>query len=659
MEFDLENFLKDSSVADLDWLDVDEVQYRNLDTLPKQNLDTQPDLEALWAREGESPASYLVPNKVSIPNPGIDHPPHTMGDMSQAHGKLRAEADEIRRMARLAMMQSSDPLRMREELIRRFGSVEALAPHREILAEVLKERGLLGDFYVDASDFPDCAKGGKQAAFVNRYAADAKYVLAKKACGDCCHATTTTTGATHCGVFHKEIQLEVPYTKELAEVIERSQSAKGRAVQASEGSPRDRIRAAYLANRSDLPGSVYEGQGISQVKQAKVDPAQAQEQLIGASSLLRKKQSAIEAKPVIDFLHKEMVKGLRHDEITRSLKLAFDTDLLVRTREHWRPIFKESGLYGVVYTKQESFADCHKGADFLAKHNPSVRAIVAGSKCGSCIYNKTRCMLYGKPLVKSASEVLTEETVSAVLLEHRTAGRLPAWEKTASNWGDSPAKALRAIHEATRASLPQEAPTRMDRMQGFYGNNVESNTGAMVKQKIAKQAGQYMNEGLYGEDLLTALMSRYEIGDIKAASNELRPVLAEQGLQGVYYVDPAVYGDYGKGCDEAARLHRTRVIEYVKQGSKCGSCVHQTRVGFCSKINKRLVEEPPYVDKKAQQKAVLATGRSTDVSYASLVNNATSSLAEFQMQHELDVQVDAAVEASSMDIQFGSGKVKL
>lgn len=661
MEFDFGKFLKDSSVADLDWLDVDEAQYRELDNLPKQNLDIQPDLEALWNREGESATKYLVPNVGTIPTQGIKNP-HTMGDMSALHGNLRGQAEEIRKVARLALMQSTDTTRLRNELVKRF-DLETLRGNRTVLAEVLQERGLLGKLYVAASDFSTCAQGGQPADFVRRYANGARYVLAKTACGDCRHSKTSTTGAQHCGVFHKEIQLEVPYSDALADVVERAQKGQGREVLASEGiDPKERIRSAYLATTAARVTDAYQGLGVSKTKPVAATAAEVKDQLISASSLLRKKQAEVEVQPVLAFLHREMVKGHTHEELVRTLKLAFSEDLLVRTRDQWQPLFRESGLYGVVYTKQASFDDCHKGADFLAKHNPSVRAIVAGAKCGSCFYNKAaRCLMYGKSLVKNASEVITSETVEAVLLEHRTAGRLQSWDtKTASAWGDTPAKALRAIHAAAQqAPTPQVAPVRMGFMQGFYGQKVEHSTSDFTRRDIVKQASKYLNEGLYGQDLLTALKTRFEVRDIKAAADVLRPVVAEQGLQGIYYVDPSVYDDYGRGCHEASRLHRSRLVGYVKQGSKCESCVHQTKRGFCSVINKELVDEPPYVDKMAQQREILASGQSTEVTTASLIHSAPNMLAEFQMQQPLEVDIREAATPEVTAIQFGTGKVRL
>ena len=115
----------------------------------------------------------------------------------------------------------------------------------------------------------------------------------------------------------------------------------------------------------------------------------------------------------------------------------------------------------------------------------------------------------------------------------------------------------------------------------------------------------------------------------------------------------AVYDDYGKGCDKAASLHRSRGVPYIKNGSKCGSCVLQTRPGVCSKLNKPLVDDPPYVDKAAQQREVLASGKSTETDYSSIVNNGHSMMAEYQIQQKgMDFELDPVVEVKPLDISF-------
>ncbi len=653
---DLTDFMKEGSgVSNLDWLDVNEESYREMEPVPQQNLDIAPDLLALWRHQDE-PASNFVPNTGA---------PKTMGDLSDLHGPLRTASSDIVRAARLAIMQSTDPQRIRSVLSSRY-DMTALEGAKADLATVFTERGLLGRLYIAASDFPECSTGSKAASeFVRRYAPETKFVVAKTACGDCRHRQVLTNGSSHCGVFKKEIQVEVPYSDGLALAVERQQQAKGLVVQASTGSPRERIQRAFLAEAPKTANG-FSGQQQYVPPQAQVDTHEA---LIAASNLTKKRDAveqkkiaASKARPIIALLQREMLKGRSEAELVQALRLAFDLRDLEATKAEWAPTFKEAGLYGAVYSTQASFDDCREGADLLNRHASKVRAIVAGEKCGSCIFNQVnRCMMYGRKLVASADEVLTAETVAAVIDEGRIAGKLPN-EAARMIWGSTPVEALKAIHKA--ASAPMGGPTATLRSSietAFHGNVQASQTSYLTKRDIVKTASQYMNEGLYGEDLLQALRGRFALVDIKAASAELKVVLAEQGLQGIKYIDPTVYDDYGSGCRTASSQHRSRTaVQYLKAGDKCGSCVHQTRVGYCSVINKQLVVEPPYVDKLAEQRAILASGRSTEVSYESLMNNGLSMMQEYQLQHHeatLDLNVPTtSIEAS---IEFGSQQVKL
>jgi hypothetical protein len=172
-----------------------------------------------------------------------------------------------------------------------------------------------------------------------------------------------------------------------------------------------------------------------------------------------------------------------------------------------------------------------------------------------------------------------------------------------------------------------------------------------------------MNEGLYGADLMMALRNRFDSRAILATAKELKTVLAEQGLQGFKFVDPTVYDDYGKGCSRAASLHRSRgAVKYAKVGDKCGSCVHHTRVGYCSVLNKQLVVEPPYIDKLAEQRAMLASGPANTMPDAEtlMANNGLTMMQEYQLQHR-EASIDFNPEGRKLDtsIQFGSHEIKL
>lgn len=658
-DLDLTHVLASAGPTNFDWLDVNEADYRALDTLPKQNLDIVPELKAQWSHEGQDSLFYFVPNRdmAGYPvDPRVPEAPHTMGDLSQLHGPIHRESPLLK-LARMSLIQSDDTRRWQEALTSKFSRQE-IADNREGLKAVLAERGLLGRLYIAASDFPACAEDNGAQDFVRHYAADARYVVTKEACGDCCHKQKTLSGGDRCGVFHKELVPAVDYSEALATDVERERAACGVHASADQADPKTRIKAAYLGTRP-APSGGFSGQTNEGA-------------LIPASRLLRKPESmdkaasaveAAKARPIVATLRRELLKGRNVDELRHGMRLAFDVRDLQATKDHWAPLIREAGLYGVVYSTQDSFDDCREGADFLSKHSSKVRAIVAGEKCSSCIFSKVgRCLMYGRRLVAKATDLYTPETVAAVLDEHKMAGNLPATAVRAT-WGATPREALQHIHRVASSPLPTAVDAARATVQtAFHGIRQEHATGTLTRREILRTASRLMNEGLYGIELQRVMQSKFDPRDLVAATAELRPVVASnQGLQGIYFVDPTVYDDYGKGCKEAQRLHRTRnAVRYAKVGDKCAACVHQTQLGVCSVLNKRLATEPPYQDKHAQQQAILATGLSTaSPDYGSLINNGLTMIQEFELKSAGTLELNAAGETFDASIQFGNNDVNL
>ena len=671
---DISGFLKEGAVNNLDWLDVNEKDYRELSDLPKQNLDFAPDLEAAWSHTGQAPSTYLIPNKDVH---------RTMGDLSEAHGKLASTETlaQVEKVARLAIMQSTDPAKISNALKTRFDPW-TLQAAKTVLAMALQERGLLGRYYIDAKDFPNCSRKASRSEveFVKRNAGTAKFVQAKDQCLDCIHNAKST-----CSVFHKELVLEVPYSSELASAVERSQCACGKqAVQASIQDPRERIKSAYLAGDVRVTGTVATPKPIAnpihQLK-ATVEPpkvhlpvlaTQAQQNLAeqlawappveGRVASTLKNASSKKSFDICAFLRREMLKGRSEAELLQALKLSFSLDDLRATRSAWEPIYKEAGLYGIVYSTQESFDSCHEGADFIAKHNHQIKGIVSSQKCATCIYSKlSRCLVYGKPLVAKAEDLYTENTVKQALWDNKQAGRLGAGSES-HQWGATPVDSLKAIYRTASVSNPQaHIPMRAYVEQAFRGNINEYTTSGLTKREVVKTASRFLNEGLYGHQLLNALRTRFDSRDILASSNELKAAMSEQGLQGIYYIDPTIYTDYAKGCAEGARLHRARQIPYVKLGSKCTTCVQQAHPGFCSKYAKHLVIDPPYADKAAQQREILASGSATEIDLGSLMIHNPSSVADLvQMKSGLEIDLNPVpTKSATISVELGGATIDL
>jgi len=657
---DLSSFLKEGSVSDLDWLDVDEQAYRDLEKLPKQNLDYSPQLEAAWAHKDEAPSVY-------VENVG----PRTMREVGErSYEHMKQAGATILRTARVHMMQDPNPRKVLGTLISKFGK-DAVRSVKEDLTALFQERGLLGRYYLASSDFPGCHQAAKaEVAFARRFAADARFVTACDRCSGCVHNAGNT-----CAVFQKQIVVDVPYTAELANQVEQKQAGKGKAVQASAAAPKERIRLALLAedvkvaSAPEAPKPVVNpasflrpveatkkvhlpvlGSLREQAIQAGMAWAPTAEGKTASANAARDKV-AVE---VVSLLRKEMLRGRSEHELMQAMKLSFSLDDLRMTREHWEPLFKEAGLYGAVYSTQDSFDSCHEGADFLAKNASSVKGIVAGGKCQGCVYNKmARCLLYGRPLVAKADDLYTSEVLNQTVREHRLAGRIG--QAAVAVEGDV-RNTLKSVHR-TASTRPSSASLQ-SHMKAFTGGSMSHTTGDLTKREIIKAASRYLNEGLYGTDLLAALKRNFDPRDLKAAQSELRSVLAEQGLQGIHYVDPTIYSDYGRGCDEGMRLHRARLVPYVKKGEKCASCVLQTSPGHCSKYAKQLVIEPPYSDKKAQQREMLASGKATEISLPDLMDN-RSILAQFDMQGELAVDVKDTSSPVDVSVELGTGQVRL
>jgi hypothetical protein len=171
-----------------------------------------------------------------------------------------------------------------------------------------------------------------------------------------------------------------------------------------------------------------------------------------------------------------------------------------------------------------------------------------------------------------------------------------------------------------------------------------------------------LNEGLYGADLGRVLTAQYDVRDIRAAREDLRAAITDQGLQGIYFIDPTVYADYGRGCKEAARIHRARQVPYVKAASKCATCVHRSSLGQCSVLGKELVAEVPYPAPRASlQREILASGAATKNPVEGVVaQSGLALMAEYGLgPRGMRVDVDPTRTAEQVDVSFGGEEIEL
>lgn len=633
-----------SSPVDHDWMD------ENSGVLPMQNLDIVPDLEAIWDNSDSS--LKFVQNTGDAPRTMLDLTTHKSDVISQ---------DLVKR-TRLAMIQSPRDLgRIKSTLDSSF-SRDTLLANRTALGTVIAERGLLGPYYIDANDFSDCASGSgsKGARFAQKYAKDAAYLLPKTACGGCIH-----NAGSRCSVFQKEITLEVPYTEDIALALEGQAEALGRKVaSASSLTPKERIRLALLAEAA--PGPVKGFTGVPQQAPKEVSFKEASEQLIAATSLVRKnrdaQQKALEtaiAQPVVRKFAREFLKGRTAEQAVATVKESFNGIEINQAKEGMREIFKEAGLLGSLYTRQDIFDDCREGAALLAKHGSTVQSVLASSRCAKCTFSQAgSCSIYNRPLIASVADAVTPSAVERLRSEHVARGALT---KTAGVITADLRESAKLIHRIaiTRdplavRSAPREYATTVQANMSSGGTYRED---PLTTRSIIASTKTALNNGLYGEELMQHLGSMFDSRALVAAQQHLTPILAEQGLQGHYYLDPTLYTDYGYGCRTASSKFRKTNIPFVKQGSKCGGCLHKAG-NRCSQFNKELVAEPTYFDRTAQQKAVLESRNEMFVSPTLGKSSGANDLVQFSIgASSLDISLNPEFDSLG-DIEITENRYK-
>lgn len=226
---DIGDFLDENKkpLSNLDWLDVDPKEYRRMEKLPEQNFDTVPELEAQWRDLGEDDNFRLSPVNRAPEQPIT---PFIM--------ERRSSVEDVCDFAYRRLHAGDSAERVVQALKRNFDA-DSLQASQAGLKSVLAERGLVGNVYIDSALFSDCHKGNPKGITAN--AQKAPILKGKKACGDCIHNSNG-----RCGVFHKEISMEVEYSKDLMASFSERLTSEGKTLVAS-GSNKSRLQAAILS----------------------------------------------------------------------------------------------------------------------------------------------------------------------------------------------------------------------------------------------------------------------------------------------------------------------------------------------------------------------------------------------------------------------------
>lgn len=229
---DIGAILDSKPLANLDWLEVDEEEYRALERLPQQNLDSVPELEEQWGRLRDEDQYRLSAENQVLES---SRQPVEASGMSEEDALAVVE-----KFARRHVQAGVLPRDLINILKSNFDST-LLSKSKDTIRTVLKERGVLGSVYIDSTLFPGCHNTGSIKGLTAN-TESAKYVKAKSACADCIH-----NREGRCSVFQKELILDVEYTQDLWEEYAQRMEREGKDLSHLQGlSVKEKLQRAFL-----------------------------------------------------------------------------------------------------------------------------------------------------------------------------------------------------------------------------------------------------------------------------------------------------------------------------------------------------------------------------------------------------------------------------
>ena len=201
---DLGPMLREGSIPDHDWLEVDEDVYRHGAPVPQQNLDFREDLARLWGTDPE----------ILLTTDGVDQgrfKDAAAGTLvTSGRSAEETPASAVVAAARRLMSAGIQGRAVVAQLSARF-SKEAVASARPELSELAsREAYLLGGVYLSAADFPRCASGELRS--VRASLEGITCLVRKAACAGCVHGSTG--GCARCGGL--PLVASVPWSEALA-----------------------------------------------------------------------------------------------------------------------------------------------------------------------------------------------------------------------------------------------------------------------------------------------------------------------------------------------------------------------------------------------------------------------------------------------------------
>jgi len=624
----LDSVLRNQSVADLSWLAVDEEAYRAAEALPKQNLDIIPELTKAMTYEDDVPHIIpMRPHLIQNVNPlGKDG----MNNIGIMPGKrIEDQVNVVRNRVARMVMQGFPVDHIKSSLESEFSRPE-LRIATEAINEVVGERGLLGNVYINASHFPRCSQSkDADTQFGAKNTRRALFVLAKDNCAGC---VCNRNG--QCSSFKKTIVATVPYNSQLATHYLPGLAQEGRVAALIDTQSTDdwkkRLQTAFLSN-VELPNP----DGIRTVAtqqpemvQRKYTDEEIQSHL--AAVKVAKEESIT---PAYAKFAKRMMEGRDDREL---LSASGDPDL--------SRLASEFGLLGHTYLDMDAMGGCDKTAKFMIDRHAStntypdfvIRRTATCPQC-QCMGDGNCAKISQVSKIVTSAEIIEKKHFLAALERATAQGRISATMATKAARNLKPDSHFGSL---TAQLNTYAAPTPS--AQEYTGSRQATYTGSMRgeyirpdvdHEEVRRSISHFMNMGLTGTTLKNAVHARYSSLELNTFPSDASLRLAsDAGVQGSYFLDPTAYVDYGAGCREGSTIFRRRGPGNVMASGSCTGCTCQTAPGWCSRYAKNLITAVPQEVRTASQRRPLPVVRVA----------AENPVEKYQLGADLDIDLNGS-----------------
>ena len=580
---DVSEIFEGQGVVDLGWLNVDAEDYRAAEALPRQNLDIIPELQEALTYDHDDRVPALIPLR-----------PHTVvnsNPLDRPAPPARTESSIVGRVASYVMagLQASQ---IQEKLQSEF-SVGQLRAAASDIRDVLMERGVLGNVYVNASHFPKCAQKGPHRQFVARTARTALFVLAKDQCTSCIH-----NRGGQCASFGKRIVDEVPYTTRVyAHYLPMLSDQR-------------RITAAEVPDGSDLPMSGRERKECLRAAFNRAPIAMRPGSVMTVHQQDRPAVPVITEKDIQDFWARRAAAG-EVEPLPSPMYLlaarrimtgsADPSTLAASSDPEVRQLAHEHGILGHTYLDADALGGVRATIDLIRGRELSPDFVLL--RQASSDIRESEAYAY---LQKIATRIVSKRPkleemsfIAACSRAHEqgrmTEEQMDAAVKNASDGSDwarltAQANLYRAPDQDRVVSVPL-APKGTIYRGG--GSAKPFHAAEMDPEEVRRSISRFMNTGLYGKRLQASILQRYSREDLRQVPEVGRQLAADDGVQGFFHLDPTAYRDYGRGCVDGSKLFRKRGASYVLAAGSCTGCRSQTAPGWCNKFSKKLIRQVP------------------------------------------------------------------